>query len=112
MKKALLLLLPALVFGESLKSILEYASQNNNLLEAKKLTKSAKESEVASKKSDYFPKIDIGVTYQNSTDTTLFQIQDVYTLYGKVGVDIYDGGAKAALLKSAKDELGDRKSVV
>ncbi len=106
MKKALLLLLPALMFGENLKSILEYASQNNNLLEAKKLTKSAKESEVASKKSDYFPKIDIGATYQNSTDTTLFQIQDVYTLYGKVGVDIYDGGAKAALLKRAKDELG------
>lgn len=105
MKKALLLLLPALMFGENLKSILEYASQNNNLLEAKKLTKSAKESEVASKKSDYFPKIDIGTSYQNSTDTTSFQIQDVYTLYGKVGVDIYDGGAKAALLEKTKDEL-------
>ncbi|MDD3451207.1 TolC family protein [Sulfurimonas sp.] len=106
MKKALLLLLPALMFGESLKYILEYASQNNNLLEAKKLTKSAKEHEVASKKSDYFPKIDIGASYQNSTDTTLFQIQDIYTFYGKVGVDIYDGGAKSALLKRAKDELG------
>lgn len=105
MKKTLLLLLPALMFGENLKSILEYASQNNNLLEAKKLTKSAKESEVASKKSDYFPKIDIGTSYQNSTDTTSFQIQDVYTLYGKVGVDVYDGGAKAALLKRAKNEL-------
>lgn len=106
MKKALLLLLPALLFGESLKSILEYASQNNNLLEAKKLTKSAKESEVASKKSDYFPKIDIGASYQNSTDTTPMEVKNVYALYGKVGVDIYDGGAKSALLKRAKDEFG------
>lgn len=105
MKKALLLLLPALMFGESLKSILEYASQNNHLLEAKKLTKSAKESEVASKKSDYFPKIDIGASYQNSTDTTPMEVENVYAFYGKVGVDIYDGGAKAALLKRAKNEL-------
>ncbi|HUH42235.1 MAG TPA: TolC family protein [Sulfurimonas sp.] len=105
MKKALFLLLPALMFGESLKEILEYAQQNNSILESKKYMKYSKESEVASKKSAYYPKIGIGTSYQNISDASLFQIKDTYALYGKFEVDIYDGGVKSALHNKAKNEL-------
>lgn len=105
MKKALFLLLPALMFGESLKDILEFAQKNNSILESKKYTKSAKESEVASRKSAYYPKIGVGASYKNISDASLFQIEDTYSLYGKFELDIYDGGLKSALHDKAKNEL-------
>lgn len=105
MKKALFLLLPTLMFAESLKDILDFAQKNNSILESKKYIKNAKESEVASRKSAYYPKIDIGASYKNVSDASLFQIEDTYALYGKFEVDIYDGGVKSALHDKAKNEL-------
>jgi len=104
MKKLLFLILPALLFADDLRSILEYAHQNNNLLKSYRYTKDAKENEVESKKSDYFPKIDIGASYKNTSDVTSFQISDIYSGYGRVEFDIYDGGAKSSQLDRAKNE--------
>lgn len=100
-----LLLLPALMFAESLKSILDSAHQNNNLVLSSKFAKDAKEREIESKKSDYFPTIDIGASYENTSDTTLFQIRDIYAGYAKVELDVYDGGVKSSQLERAKDEF-------
>lgn len=105
MKKALFLLLPMFIHAESLKDILEFAHQNNSILESKKYIKNAKESEVASKKSAYYPKIGIGASYRNISDASFFQIEETYALYGKFEVDIYDGGLKYALHDKAKNEL-------
>lgn len=104
MNRLLFLILPALMYADNLKSILEYAHKNNNLVQSYKYTKDAKEREVESKKSDYFPKIDIGASYKNTSDTTLFQISDIYSGYGRVEFDIYDGGIKSSLLDRAKNE--------
>lgn len=104
MIKIISLLLPALLFGDSLKSILEYAYQNNNILHSYKYAKDAKAKEVESKKSDYFPKIDIGASYKNTSDATLFQISDIYSAYGRVELDIYDGGVKSSQLEKAASE--------
>ncbi|MDD5401547.1 MAG: TolC family protein [Sulfurimonas sp.] len=104
MKKLLFLILPFAVFADDLRSILEYAQQNNNLVKSYRYTKDAKESEVESKKSDYFPKIDIGASYKNTSDVTSFQISDIYSGYGRVEFDIYDGGAKSSQLDRAKNE--------
>lgn len=93
------------MFAESLKSILDSAHQNNNLVLSSKFSKEAKEKEVASKKSDYFPTIDIGASYKNTSDITLFQIRDVYAGYGRVELDVYDGGVKSSQLERAKDEF-------
>jgi len=98
------LLLPALLFGDTLKSILEYAYQNNNILHSYKYAKDAKAKEVESKKSDYFPKIDIGASYKNTSDASLFQISDIYSSYGRVEFDIYDGGVKSSQLEKAASE--------
>jgi len=104
MIRVLSLLLPALLFGDTLKSILEHAHQNNNLLQSYKYTKDAKEKEVESKKSDFLPKIDIGASYKNTSDVTPFQISDIYSGYGRVEVDVYDGGIKSSQLERAKNE--------
>ena len=105
MRFLLLLLLPALMFADSLKSILDSAHQNNNLILSSKFSKDAKEREIESKKSDYFPTIDIGASYKNTSDITLFQIRDIYAGYGKAEMDIYDGGVKSSQLERAKDEF-------
>lgn len=92
------------MFAESLKSILDSAHQNNNLVLSSKFVKEAKEREIESKKSDYFPTIDIGAAYKNTSDITLFQISDIYSGYAKVELDVYDGGVKSSQLERAKDE--------
>ncbi len=93
------------MFAESLKSILDSAHQNNNLVLSSKFSKEAKEREIASKKSDYFPTIDIGASYKNTSDVTPFQISDIYSGYGRVELDVYDGGVKSSQLERAKDEF-------
>ena len=51
MKKLLLLsIVPALMFGDDLKSLLEFAKQNNNLINASKISTHAKEKELESAK--------------------------------------------------------------
>lgn len=93
------------MFADSLKSILDSAHQNNNLVLSSKFSKEAKEREIASKKSDYFPTIDIGASYKNTSDVTPFQISDIYSGYGRVELDVYDGGVKSSQLERAKDEF-------
>lgn len=102
MIRLLLLILPALASAESLKSILDYAHQNNNSVKSSKYIKEAKLQEVESKKSNYFPTIDIGASYTNTSDATLFQFRDVYSGFGRAELDIYDGGAKSAQLQKSK----------
>lgn len=119
MVKILFLLLPALLFGETLKSLLGSAYQNNDLLESYKYTKDAKAKEAESKKSDLFPTINIGASYKKTSDVTPFQISDIYSGYGRVEVDVYDGGVKLSQLERAKnehkasshDELQERKNI-
>lgn len=105
MRSVFLLLLSVLIFADDLRSILDAAHQNNDLLLSSKFKKEAKEREVESKKSDFFPTVDIGASYQNTSDTTLFQIRDIYAGYGKIEMDIYDGGVKSSLLGQTKDEF-------
>lgn len=106
MRNFFFLLFPLFIYAEDLRSILGYAHQNNDLLLSSKLEKDAKQREVESKKSDLFPTIDIGASYQNRSDTTLFQIRDIYAGYVRFEMDVYDGGVKSSLLNRAKDEFG------
>lgn len=98
-------MLPFLAAAESLQSILEYAYQNNNNIKSSKYIKESKLQEVESKKSGYLPTVDIGASYTNTSDRTVFQIKDVYAGYAKAEFDIYDGGARSALVQKAKDEF-------
>lgn len=104
MKKLILLVVPAFLFAQNLKSLIEYAELNNNLVIAKNLNQEAQNKNVDSKKSAYLPTIDVGAYYQSMQDKTATQAGDIYSGYAKVGFDIYDGGKKKSLLNQAKDE--------
>jgi len=91
--------------AEDLKSILAYASANNHLILASNVDKKAKEMELHSQRSSYYPTIDVGMMYQRLDARTITLPGDVYAKYAKVGFDIYDGGRNSSLVKQKRKEL-------
>jgi outer membrane protein len=104
MKRLILLVIPAFIYAESLKSLLDYATENSDLVVSKTLTQKAKASEVESRESAYFPTIDAGAFYQSLDEKTPMQAGDVYSGFAKVSFDIYDGGKKSSQLSQSENE--------
>ncbi|SFV75575.1 Probable outer membrane component of multidrug efflux pump [hydrothermal vent metagenome] len=105
MKKYLLLgMLPTIMFGENLQSLLESAVQNNHLIYAKKINKNAKAKEIEGIQKSYYPTIDVNGFYKRDDDATPFQPGTTYGASLKVGFDIYDGGRKLALKQQKESE--------
>ncbi len=104
MMKFLILIIPVFIYAENLKSILEYATQNSDLVVSKTLIQKAKSIEVDSRESAYYPTIDVGAFYQSLEERTPMQAGDVYSGYAKIGFDIYDGGKKSSLLSQSENE--------
>ena len=103
--KLLLLLVPLLVYGDNLKELIDFAAKHNDIVHAKEYVKASQAKEVESKKSSYFPTVDVGGFYKRDDDVSPFQAGDVYSGYAKVGLDIYDGGKKSSLVSQAKLSL-------
>jgi len=104
MLKFLFLLIPVLINAEGLKSLIEFAHQNNQLVDSKQLLKASKQKELDAKKSDYYPTVDVGAYYQNLNERTTGLTGDIYSGYAKIGFDIYDGGKKSALIQQKTAE--------
>ena len=104
MKKYLLLLLPALVCGDNLKTILDYAGKNNNLVQASKLIEDSRVQDIQTKENALYPSIDIGGNMQHLKELPTGQPGDIYSVYAKISYDIYDGGKKSSLVNSAKND--------
>lgn len=104
MKKLLILVLPFALYAQDLKSLIDLAYENNNLVKSSTLSVKSKSKNVDSKESAYYPTIDVGGYYQSLKEKSPFQPGDVYSGYAKVGLDIYDGGKKSALVDQAKNE--------
>lgn len=104
MKKYLLLLLPALVCGDNLKTILDYAGKNNNLVQASKLIEDSRVQDIQTKENALYPSIDVGGNMQHLKELPAGQPGDIYSVYAKISYDIYDGGKKSSLVNSAKND--------
>ncbi|MDD2698025.1 MAG: TolC family protein [Arcobacteraceae bacterium] len=98
-KRLLLLVLPACIYADNLKSLLEFATTNNNMVVSKNLTQKAKMLDVESTQNSYYPTIDIGGYYQRLDDKSNGIPGDVYSGYGKISFDLYDGDRKTNLIK-------------
>jgi outer membrane protein TolC len=105
MNKLLYLVIPAIIYGDSLQGLLDYANANNNLIISKNLTQKAKQKEVDSSKSASSATVDIGGYYQRLDDRSNMMPGDIYSGYAKVSYDIYDGGKKSSITKQKQDEL-------
>lgn len=104
MIRLLFLMVPVLIYADSLKSLLDYATKNSDLVVSKTLSQKAKASEVESSQSAYYPTIDVGAFYQSVEERTPMEAGDVYSGFAKVSFDIYDGGKKSAQLSQRKNE--------
>lgn len=105
MKKLLLFsIVPALLFADDLKSLLDFAKENNNLVNASKIAVHAKEKEVQSATSNYFPTLDASAFYKRDDDASPFQPGTTYGASAKLGFDIYDGGKKSYTKKQKENE--------
>ena len=104
MYKFIFLIIPIFVYAEDLRTLIEFAKQNNNLIQSNKFLESSKSKQLDSRKSAYFPTVDVGGYYQSLNDKTPNMSGDIYSGYATVGFDIYDGGKKSALVDVAKNE--------
>ncbi len=105
MVRLTLLLLPALLLGDDLKGLLDFAAKNSDIVQTKVQTQEAKGKELASQKSAYYPTVDLGAYYQRLDEKSPFMPGETYSGYAKVGVDIYDGGKKSSLVEQKQNEL-------
>jgi len=105
MKKLIFLVIPLFVYGEGLKSLLEYAQNSNELIVSKSISVNSKKSEVKSSESNYYPTVDVGGFYQRYDDPNPLSSGTTYSGYASIGFDVYDGGSKKYTLKQKEDEL-------
>ncbi|MEA2018432.1 MAG: TolC family protein [Campylobacterota bacterium] len=103
--KLLYLVVPVLIYADSLQELLSFATLNNNFVVSKSLTEQSKQSELDSTKSLNQPTIDIGGSYQRLDERTPMMAGDIYSGYAKISYDIYDGGKKSSLIKQKTDDL-------
>ena len=96
--------IPALMYGDSLKSLIDYASKNNELVISKNLSKLSKAEEVESSKSAYYPTLDIGAFYQRYDKASPIMPGTTYAGYATIALDIYNGGKKSYTLEQKKEE--------
>ena len=105
MNRLLFLVLPLLLNAESLKSLLEYAGANNELVVSQEYIKHSKQKELDSAKSNYYPTVDANLFYQREDYATPFRPGTTYGTSIKVGFDIYGGGKKSYTSKQKQNEL-------
>lgn len=106
-KKILLgLVLPLFVFAQtnSLKTLVEHASKENELIKAKSISIKSKKFEVESAKSAYWPTVDVGGSYSELNPNSLVSPGKTTTGYASISIDVYDGGRKSALLSAKRYE--------
>ncbi len=99
------LVAPTLLFSQSLRELIEFATANNNIVASKLLTQGSKQKDIESSQSAYYPTIDLGASYRTLNERTPRVPGDIYSGYAKVGVDLYDGGNKSNTIKQNQAEL-------
>ena len=105
MKKTLLLIIPLFLYSETLKELINFATMHNDLVISKKYSEQSKTKELESRKSAYFPTVDVGAFYKRDDEPSPFQAGDTLSGFTQVEFDIYDGGKKSSQVDTAKYAL-------
>ncbi len=103
--KLLFLTIPAIIYADGLKELLDYAYNNNNIIISKSLTQKAKYKELDSSKSANLPTFDIGGFYQRLDKKTHMIPGDIYSAYAKISYNLYDGKRTSSTIKQKRNEL-------
>ncbi|MEA2099739.1 MAG: TolC family protein [Campylobacterota bacterium] len=102
--KFLFLIIPVFIYAESLKSLLDFANKNSDVVISKELVQKSKAKDLESKENSFYPTIDVGAFYQTQNEKSFMMAGDVYSTYAKLSYDIYDGGGKSSQLSQTKHE--------
>lgn len=107
MKKIyLLLFLPLLLWSEGLKALISYAQEHNHQIKALEYNSQSKAKSLEATQSEYLmPTITAGGSFSSQTPASPFQSQDTLAGYGKIAIDLYDGGQLSAEISQKKNEL-------
>lgn len=98
----LCLVIPAFIYADSLKELMDFATINNNIVASKSLTEQSRLKDIESSESAYYPTIDVGAYYQSKNEKTPSVAGDTYSGYASLGVDLYDGGRKNSVIEKNK----------
>ena len=114
MKKTLLLIIPLFLYSDTLKELLNFATAHNDLVISKKYSEQSKTKELESRKSAYYPTVDVGAFYKRDDEPSPFQAGDTLSGFAQAQFDIYDGGKKSSQVDRAqyalKSSLHDTKA--
>ena len=102
-------LLASFVYGENLKSLLNYALVHNDLSVSKDIDTKKPLLESQSIKKEYYPTIDIGGTYQITDPRNMGRPGDIYGGFAKVSVNLFDGNKKKYMLNAKNYEFESLK---
>jgi len=110
MKKITLLLILSLnLNAQSLKSLLNSASSNNELLKRDNLKELSAKKGIEAINRGYFPTVDIGAMAQNQNPKMLMRPGTTYVAFVKLNYVVYDGGAKNHIKRQKSYELSSIK---
>ena len=105
MKKLILLVLPLFLYSQTLKELINIAENKNDLIISKHYLQDSKAKELDSKKSAYFPTLDVGAFYKRDDEASPFQAGDTFSGFATLSYDIYDGGKRSSQVDSASYSL-------
>ncbi len=109
MKKIIFFALCTFLYADTLKSLLDFADTNNNIIKSKIFIEKAKQKELESSQRVYYPTIDAGAFYLTRNLKTYGEAGDVYSGYASIGLDLYDGGRKASIVSKNEALLDSAK---
>jgi len=102
----LLLLLPLFLWSEGLKALISYAQEHNHQIKALAYSSQSKAKSLEATQSQHLmPTITVGGSFSSQTPASPFQAQDTLAAYGKVAIDLYDGGQLSGEISQKKNEL-------
>lgn len=100
----LIFMLPILLYSQTLQELFQSADASNGLIHAQKEQLQAKGHELESAKAAYVPTLDVGALYQRYDERSNFMPGSTYGAYARLGLSIYDGGAKSSAVTQKSSE--------
>ncbi len=109
MKRLIALLLLPLCLAASgevgLRTLITHAQSHNGDILAKDALILSSQKAKEAEQSSYWPTVDIGASYSRVNPSTIVSPRDTATGFVSVGVDLYDGGRREALIDAKSSEL-------
>jgi len=108
MKRLILILLFPLFAvsgGIGLRTLIEHAQSHNGDILAKDALILSSQKAREAEQSSYWPTVDIGASFSRVNPSTIVSPRDTARGFVSVGVDLYDGGRRRALIDAKESEL-------